>query len=162
MSTSNAAPTSLARSIALRARWAALVPAAGTRRAVGALGVTQIVSWGTTFYAPTVLSTPITADTGWSKTAVFGADPNWGRFVSAAGYAGVPFEERQLSLWLGETLLYRNGTPVPFDAGAASHYLKNNREVTLRLVFTLGRGRCTFWTCDLTPEYVRLNADYTT
>lgn len=73
MSTSNAAPTSPARLTALRARWAALVPAAGTRRAVSALGVTQIVSWGTTFYAPTVLSTPITADTGWSKTAVFGA-----------------------------------------------------------------------------------------
>jgi glutamate N-acetyltransferase/amino-acid N-acetyltransferase len=102
------------------------------------------------------------AESALVKTAIYGADPNWGRFVSAAGYAGVPFEERQLSLWLGETLLYRDGAPVPFDAAAASAYLRTNREVTLRLVFALGRGRCTFWTCDLTPEYVRLNADYTT
>jgi glutamate N-acetyltransferase/amino-acid N-acetyltransferase len=102
------------------------------------------------------------AESALVKTAIYGADPNWGRFVSAAGYAGVPFEERHLSLWLGEMLLYRDGAPVPFDASAASAYLKKNREVTVRLVFTLGQGSCTFWTCDLTPEYVRLNADYTT
>jgi glutamate N-acetyltransferase/amino-acid N-acetyltransferase len=102
------------------------------------------------------------ADSPLVKTAVFGADPNWGRIVSAAGYAGVAFEERDLSLWLGETLLYQAGTPQPFDAAATSAYLKNNREVLLRLRFTLGPGRCTFWTCDLTDEYVRLNADYTT
>jgi glutamate N-acetyltransferase/amino-acid N-acetyltransferase len=102
------------------------------------------------------------AESALVKAAIYGADPNWGRFVSAAGYAGVPFEERQLSLWLGDMPLYRDGAPVPFDAAAASAYLKNNREVTMRLAFTLGSGRSTFWTCDLTPEYVRLNADYTT
>jgi glutamate N-acetyltransferase/amino-acid N-acetyltransferase len=96
------------------------------------------------------------------KTAVFGADPNWGRIVSAAGYAGVVFEEEQLSLWLGDMLLYHAGTPQPFDAATASAYLKNNREIHLRLRFTLGPGRCTFWTCDLGYEYVRLNAEYTT
>jgi glutamate N-acetyltransferase/amino-acid N-acetyltransferase len=102
------------------------------------------------------------ADSPLVKTAIFGADPNWGRIVSAAGYAGVPFEEEQLSLWLGDMLLYRAGTPQPFDAAAASAYLKNNREISLRLRFDLGRGRCTFWTCDLGYEYVRLNAEYTT
>ncbi len=102
------------------------------------------------------------ADSVLVKTAVFGADPNWGRIVSAAGYAGVAFEETDLSLWLGDTLLYERGTPRPFDAGAVSAYLKNNRDVAMRLVFTLGQGRCTFWTCDLGYEYVRLNADYTT
>jgi glutamate N-acetyltransferase/amino-acid N-acetyltransferase len=96
------------------------------------------------------------------KTAVFGADPNWGRVVSAAGYAGVEFEEEQLSLWLGDMLLYHAGVPQPFDAATASAYLKANREIQLRLRFTLGSGRCTFWTCDLGYEYVRLNADYTT
>jgi glutamate N-acetyltransferase/amino-acid N-acetyltransferase len=102
------------------------------------------------------------ADSPLVKTAIFGADPNWGRIVSAAGYAGVPFEEEQVSLWLGDLLLYHAGAPQPFDPAAASAYLKNNREVGLRLRFTLGAGRCTFWTCDLTPEYIRLNADYTT
>jgi glutamate N-acetyltransferase/amino-acid N-acetyltransferase len=96
------------------------------------------------------------------KTAIHGADPNWGRVVSAAGYAGVAFEEEHLSLWLGDLLLYHAGTPQPFDAAAASAYLRRERDVTLRLRFTLGAGRCTFWTCDLTAEYVRLNADYTT
>jgi glutamate N-acetyltransferase/amino-acid N-acetyltransferase len=102
------------------------------------------------------------ADSALVKTAVHGSDPNWGRIVSAAGYAGVEFEEEDLSLWLGDLPLYRAGTPLPFDVKAASSYLKNNREVHLRLRFTLGSGRCTFHTCDLTPEYVRLNADYTT
>jgi len=102
------------------------------------------------------------ADSPLCKTAVFGADPNWGRFVSAAGYAGVPFEEEQLSLWLGDMLLYDHGVPRPFDAAAASAYLKNNRSVHLRLKFTLGAGRATVWTCDLTHDYVTLNADYTT
>ncbi len=102
------------------------------------------------------------ADSPLVKTAIYGADPNWGRIVSAAGYAGVPFAERHVSLWLGDLPLYRDGAPLPFDAATASAYLKQNREVTMRLRFAGGPGRCTFWTCDLTPEYVRLNADYTT
>jgi glutamate N-acetyltransferase/amino-acid N-acetyltransferase len=102
------------------------------------------------------------ADSALVKTAIFGADPNWGRIVSAAGYAGVAFEEKDLSLWMGDLLLYHAGTPQPFDAATASAYLKKNREVQLRLRFTLGPGHCTFYTCDLTNEYVRLNADYTT
>jgi glutamate N-acetyltransferase/amino-acid N-acetyltransferase len=96
------------------------------------------------------------------KTALFGADPNWGRIVSAAGCAGVDFEEDQLSFWLGETLLYAHGTPQPFDTSALSAFMKQNRELRLRLQFPLGRGACTFWTCDLTYDYVRLNAEYTT
>jgi glutamate N-acetyltransferase/amino-acid N-acetyltransferase len=102
------------------------------------------------------------ADSALVKTAIFGADPNWGRFVSAAGYSGVEFEEEQLSLWLGDMLLYHQGVPQPFDAGTASAYLKRERNVQLRLRFTLGSGRCTFWTSDLTYEYVKLNAEYTT
>jgi glutamate N-acetyltransferase/amino-acid N-acetyltransferase len=96
------------------------------------------------------------------KTALFGADPNWGRIVSAAGYAGVEFEESQLSLWLGETLLYQAGVPQDFDAAAVSAHMKGQRDLHLRLQFTIGQGRCTFWTCDLGYEYVRLNAEYTT
>ena len=102
------------------------------------------------------------AESALVKTAIFGADPNWGRIVSAAGYAGVEFEEEQLSLWLGEFLLYEAGAPRPFDAAGASAYLKNQRDVTIRLRFTLGPASCTFYTCDLGYEYVRLNAEYTT
>jgi glutamate N-acetyltransferase/amino-acid N-acetyltransferase len=102
------------------------------------------------------------AESALVKTAIFGADPNWGRIVSAAGYAGVEFEEEQLSLWLDDMLLYEAGIPQPFHAPTAAAYLKNNREVHVRLRFTLGSGRCTLWTCDLTYDYVRLNAEYTT
>jgi glutamate N-acetyltransferase/amino-acid N-acetyltransferase len=102
------------------------------------------------------------ADSALVKTAIFGGDPNWGRIVSAAGYAGVAFEEADLSLRLGDFLLYDRGTPQPFDAPTVSAFIKNQRELTLHLVFTLGTARCTFYTCDLTYDYVRLNADYTT
>jgi glutamate N-acetyltransferase/amino-acid N-acetyltransferase len=102
------------------------------------------------------------ADSPLVKTAIYGADPNWGRVVSAAGYAGVEFEEEHLSMWLGDLLLYHAGAPQPFDAATASSYLRRERNVEIRLRFTLGGGRCTVWTCDLTQEYVRLNADYTT
>ena len=102
------------------------------------------------------------AESALVKTAVYGADPNWGRFVSAAGYSGVEFAEADLSLWMGPFELYRAGVPLPFDAQAASKYLADHREVHLRLRFTLGEGKCRFYTCDLTAEYVRLNADYTT
>ena len=102
------------------------------------------------------------ADSPLVKTAIYGADPNWGRIVSAAGYAGVDFQEEQLSLWLGDLPVYQAGAPLPFDAQTASAYIKNNRAVSLLLRFTLGSGQATIWTCDLTPEYVHLNADYTT
>jgi glutamate N-acetyltransferase/amino-acid N-acetyltransferase len=102
------------------------------------------------------------AESALVKTAIYGADPNWGRIVSAAGYAGVPFDERDVSLWLNDMPLYRDGVPLPFDAATASAYLKQNRDVSMRLRIGSGPGRCTFWTCDLTPEYIRLNADYTT
>ena len=73
MSVNGSVPAISRRAASVRARLSALVPAVGTRRIVNVLGVTQIVSWGTTFYAPTVLAAPLTADMGWSKTAVYGA-----------------------------------------------------------------------------------------
>ncbi len=104
----------------------------------------------------------VVAESALVKSAVYGGDPNWGRFVSAAGYAGIPFAEADLTLFMGEMELYRAGTPLPFDAKIASDYLRENRDITLDFRFTLGEGKCTFYTCDLTPEYVRLNGDYTT
>jgi len=102
------------------------------------------------------------ADSPLVKTAISGADPNWGRIVSAAGYSGVPFEEPELSLWLNGVLLYRDGAPVDFDAQRLSSAIKSQSDVLIRLVFTHGPASIRFWTCDLTAEYVRLNADYTT
>ncbi len=102
------------------------------------------------------------ADSPLVKTAIHGADPNWGRIVSAAGYSGVEFEETDLSLWLNGVLLYKDGVPQPFDAGAVSANLRANRETAIRLALKHGTAGVRFWTSDLTAEYVRLNADYTT
>src|SRR5579864_3020025 len=132
------------------------------RDAEGAAHLVTIEVEGTRDDAEAIRIAKTIAESALVKCAIFGGDPNWGRFVSAAGYAGVPFEEKQLSLWLGDMLLYQHGAPLPFDPKAASNYLRHNREVNLRLRFTLGSGQCIFYTSDLTPEYIRLNADYTT
>jgi glutamate N-acetyltransferase/amino-acid N-acetyltransferase len=102
------------------------------------------------------------ADSPLVKTAICGADPNWGRIVSAAGYAGVPLLETDMSLVVNGFLLYQAGTPVAFDAGQVSTSLRENREVHIELKLTHGSEKVRFWTCDLTKEYVELNADYTT
>ena len=102
------------------------------------------------------------ADSPLVKTAIHGADPNWGRIVSAAGYSGVSFEEEQLSLWINNVAVYQDGMPVPFDEDSLSQSIKSQRDVQLRLVLKSGAEAVRFWTCDLTAEYIRLNADYTT
>jgi glutamate N-acetyltransferase/amino-acid N-acetyltransferase len=102
------------------------------------------------------------AESALVKTAIYGADPNWGRFVSAAGYCDVEFKESDLSLWLDGVLLYDHGAPVAFDSRAASERMRNSADTHLRLKFDIGTARCQFWTCDLTEDYVKLNADYRT
>jgi glutamate N-acetyltransferase/amino-acid N-acetyltransferase len=102
------------------------------------------------------------ADSPLVKTAVHGADPNWGRIVSAAGYAGVEFDPAGLRLELNGTLLYESGTPVAFDAAAVSRSIAENRETSIDVSFREGDASARHWTCDLTAEYVRLNADYHT
>jgi glutamate N-acetyltransferase/amino-acid N-acetyltransferase len=102
------------------------------------------------------------ADSPLVKTAIAGGDPNWGRIISAAGYAGVPFREEDLSLKVNGVSLYKSGMPTDFDAQSLSPGLRANRDVSIELDLTLGREAVRFWTSDLTAEYVRLNADYTT
>lgn len=102
------------------------------------------------------------ADSALVKTAIYGNDPNWGRICSAAGYAGVDFQEADMSLKVNGTLLYDRGKPTDFDEAAESQRMRDQRETLVELIFTLGEGHCRFWTSDLTREYVHLNADYTT
>lgn len=95
------------------------------------------------------------------KTAITGNDPNWGRIVSAAGYAGVTFLERDVSLSLNGVVIYEWGRPTVYDEAALSNSMATG-EVKIHLEFRLGTERVTYWTGDLTAEYIRLNADYTT
>ena len=104
------------------------------------------------------------------KCAVHGRDPNWGRIVAAAGRAGVPFQPEAVALWLGDHQLMAAGQPLPFDRSAASGYLRDRAAgaylvddtVLIRLRVGDGPGHGRAWGCDLSDQYVRINADYTT
>jgi len=102
------------------------------------------------------------ADSPLVKTAIAGADPNWGRIVSAAGYAGVKFDPTKVTLYLNGLLLYERGSPVDFDADAVSKSIAAERDTSVVLILEEGKSCARFWTTDLTAEYVRLNADYRT
>jgi glutamate N-acetyltransferase / amino-acid N-acetyltransferase len=102
------------------------------------------------------------ADSALVKTAVAGGDPNWGRIVSAAGYAGVAFNPAGVDLKINGTSLYERGGPVAFDAKNVSTSIKNNRETQVELTLREGAAAIRFWTSDLNVNYVRFNADYTT
>ena len=102
------------------------------------------------------------ADSPLVKTAVHGADPNWGRIVSAAGYAGVAFDPAALVLRVNGTVLFRAAAPVPFDAEAVSASIRDARETLIEVSLGQGPGRIRFYSSDLTAEYVHLNADYHT
>lgn len=102
------------------------------------------------------------AESALVKTAVAGADPNWGRIVSAAGYAGVPFDPSGVDLHVNGHLLYQQGAPVAFDEATVSRSIKDNHDTSIVLRLSEGEASIKFWTTDLTTEYVRLNADYHT
>ncbi len=95
------------------------------------------------------------------KTAVHGADPNWGRVLAALGRSGARLREDRVELYLGEMCLFRQGRPQPFDEKAASR-LMAQPEVTFLVRLDLGPGRATAYGCDLSAEYVSINSDYTT
>jgi glutamate N-acetyltransferase/amino-acid N-acetyltransferase len=94
------------------------------------------------------------------KSAVHGNDPNWGRLLMAVGRSGARIRLDQARAWLGGIAVYR-GKPLAFDEKEASAYLRNE-EVLLRVDLAAGKAAATAWGCDLTPDYVHINSDYTT
>jgi len=113
------------------------------------------------------------------KSAIFGRDPNWGRIAGAAGRAGVPFDQENLKISLGDFVLMENGQPLPFDRQAASNYLKQiaasssaiedggevqrrDNPVAIAVDLGNGSGQGTAWGCDLSYDYIKINAEYTT
>jgi glutamate N-acetyltransferase/amino-acid N-acetyltransferase len=96
------------------------------------------------------------------KTAIAGSDPNWGRILSAAGNAGVPFDPRHADIDMQGIAVCRGGVAADFSEDELKKKL-DDAECSIQ--FTLrgrGRGQTRFWTCDLTEEYIRINASYRT
>jgi len=95
------------------------------------------------------------------KAAVHGSDPNWGRVLAAAGRSGAALEESKTELYIGDTRVLKDGAPVAFDKKAVVKHL-DGKEVAITLDLHLGKGEATAWGCDLSEEYVKINAEYTT
>jgi len=95
------------------------------------------------------------------KTAWAGADPNWGRILAAIGYSGVKINPERINIYLGEQQICRHGAACPFDHNRAHAYMS---EPVYEIRIALGAGAATleYLSCDLTAEYVRINADYST
>ncbi len=105
--------------------------------------------------ARTVLSSPLV------KTAVHGADPNWGRIVAAAGRSGARFDLAKVNLKIGDVEVLKNGTPLVVDKQLASAQFQG-KDVFIHLDLGLGKAKVTGWGCDMSAEYIHINADYTT
>jgi glutamate N-acetyltransferase / amino-acid N-acetyltransferase len=95
------------------------------------------------------------------KTAAFGNDPNWGRILCAMGYAGVDIEPAHVDVALCGTTIYTAGAGASYDAESLSEAMKE-KEITIDIDLAMGSATAEIFTCDLTYEYVRLNAEYTT
>jgi glutamate N-acetyltransferase/amino-acid N-acetyltransferase len=95
------------------------------------------------------------------KTALAGSDPNWGRILCAAGYSGASFNPEKVDILVNELFLCRKGMDARFDETAARREL-DQKELTLRIDLHTGRGSSRVWTCDLTHDYITINASYRT
>lgn len=95
------------------------------------------------------------------KAAVYGADPNWGRIVCAVGYSDQPIDVDKVSIALGDIPVVENGLPLDFSENAGTAYLEKDI-VTIHVHLQSGEGEATAWGCDLTYDYVKINASYRT
>jgi len=95
------------------------------------------------------------------KAAVHGSDPNWGRVLAAAGRSGAALKAEKLELYIGDTRVVKDGAPVPFNKKEVVRHL-DGKEVYIALNLNIGSAEATAWGCDLSEEYVKINAEYTT
>jgi glutamate N-acetyltransferase/amino-acid N-acetyltransferase len=97
------------------------------------------------------------------KTALFAADPNWGRILAAVGRAGLPdLDIEAVAIYLDEVCIVRDGARASDYTEAAGQQVMGRDELTIRVALGRGSGRATVWTCDLSYDYVRINAEYRT
>lgn len=95
------------------------------------------------------------------KTAVFGADPNWGRIICAVGYSGVPVQPDNVDIAIGGIPVVRRSFPVDYDEAKVAEAMKHD-PVVIDVDLHQGKEEATAWGCDLTYDYVRINSSYRT
>lgn len=131
----------------------------------GGEGATKLVAvtvTGAETRADAVRAAKTIANSPLVKTAIHGADPNWGRLVSATGRSGARFVLDRARVQVGPIVLFRDGQPFDDQAPAAADYLRQ-AELEVRVdLGTGGPGEAVVWTCDLSAEYVRINGEYRT
>jgi len=127
----------------------------------GASKYIEVVVRGAASYGDAKQAAMAVANSPLVKTAVFGGDPNWGRVLCAVGRSGARVEPRKTSLWFGNVQIVDNGEPLAWDAEGARQVLADS---DVRIIVDLGVGdsTATVYTCDLTYDYVRINAEYHT
>jgi len=96
------------------------------------------------------------------KTAIAGSDPNWGRVLAAAGYSGVKFDPRRTDIFMQGMAVCRGGLAANFSETELTRKLDESECLIRFVIRGGGKGRARFWTCDLTEEYIRINASYRT
>lgn len=104
----------------------------------------------------------VVASSNLVKTAVYGNDPNWGRIVSAAGYAKAKVDVDNMSLKVNDIRLFAKGEPLVFDEAAASASMRDSHMVVIELSVGAGAGAGVHWSSDLGVKYVQFNSEYTT
>jgi glutamate N-acetyltransferase / amino-acid N-acetyltransferase len=127
----------------------------------GATKVVTVVVTGAATRADARRAAKAIANSPLVKTAIHGGDPNWGRLIAVAGRAGVPFELSRAAVTIGSIVLFKDGRPYDEAAPQAAKYLEGN-DLTVSVDLGAGLAASTVWTCDLSAEYVRINADYRT
>ena len=128
-------------------------------------GVTHVVTLdirGAASNADAALVAKTIATSPLCKTAWSGGDPNWGRLLAAAGRSGIVFEPERTRIWIGAEAVFEYGVRAPAFDEAAAHAEMMQPEYTITIDLGEGDGTCRFLTCDLTTEYVHINADYST
>jgi glutamate N-acetyltransferase/amino-acid N-acetyltransferase len=127
----------------------------------GATKLVQVNVTGAASAAEARKAAKVIANSLLVKTAIHGGDPNWGRLICAAGRAGVTLDASRAGVTMGSIVLFKDGQPHDDLAPAAAEYLKG-ADLTIGVDLGAGSASSTVWTCDLSAEYVRINADYRT
>lgn len=127
----------------------------------GATKFVEIIVSGASSEADAVRAARAVASSNLVKTAIHGEDANWGRILAAVGNAGIDFRPDETEIWIGDVPILRKNYRIDFSEEEAAAELRK-KEITIRVWLNGGSGSATFWTCDLSAEYVAINANYRT